>query len=58
MAEETEPIIEEADSEHLDDLPDGAGCPEIWEHISETKERGVRCNRSGRKSESLDGTGE
>lgn len=42
MGEETEPIIEEADTEHLDDLADGAGCTEIWEHISETKERGTK----------------
>ena len=23
------------DDEHLRDLPDGAGCTEIWEHLSE-----------------------
>lgn len=58
MAEETEPTAEEADTDHLDDLPDGAGCTEIWEHISETKERVERRDRSDRKSESPDGTGE
>lgn len=23
-----------ADDEHLQDVPDGAGCTEIWEHLS------------------------
>ena len=23
---------------HLDSLPDGAGCAEVWEHLSETRE--------------------
>lgn len=35
--EETEP---ERDGDHLDDVPEGAGCTEIWEHLSE--ERDVR----------------
>lgn len=26
---------ERGDDEHLRDLPDGAGCTEIWEHLSE-----------------------
>ncbi|MGM0591400.1 MAG: hypothetical protein ACQETI_07190 [Halobacteriota archaeon] len=25
-------------TDHLDDLPDGAGCTEIWEHLSERRE--------------------
>lgn len=25
-------------SEHLSDLPDGCGCAEIWEHLSEERE--------------------
>ena len=29
---------EEAVDEHLDNLPDGAGCTEIWEHLSERRE--------------------
>ena len=24
--------------DHLDDLPEGAGCTEIWEHLSERRE--------------------
>lgn len=24
----------EVDDEHLQDVPDGAGCTEIWEHLS------------------------
>lgn len=26
---------EDSDDEHLRDVPDGAGCTEIWEHLSE-----------------------
>ncbi|WP_058366178.1 hypothetical protein [Haloparvum sedimenti] len=26
------------DDDHLDDLPEGAGCTEIWEHLSERRE--------------------
>jgi hypothetical protein len=25
------------ESEHLTDVPDGAGCTEIWEYLSETR---------------------
>ena len=24
----------QVDNEHLQDVPDGAGCTEIWEHLS------------------------
>jgi hypothetical protein len=27
------------DTDHLDDLEAGAGCTEIWEHLSERRER-------------------
>jgi hypothetical protein len=26
------------DETHLSDLPDGAGCTEIWEHLSQKRE--------------------
>ncbi len=26
------------DTSHLDDLPDGAGCAEVWEHLSEGRD--------------------
>ena len=26
------------DDEHLQDVPDGAGCTEIWEHLSAKRE--------------------
>lgn len=26
------------DDTHLGDLPDGAGCAEIWEHLSENRD--------------------
>lgn len=29
---------EDSSDEHLEDVPDGAGCTEIWEHLSETRE--------------------
>lgn len=28
----------EGDTAHLDDLPDGSGCAEVWEHLSEEDE--------------------
>lgn len=28
---------EQRDDEHLQDLPDGSGCTEIWEHIAERR---------------------
>ena len=33
MVTEREP----EDEEHLEDLPDGSGCTEIWEHLSERR---------------------
>ncbi|MFB6128437.1 MAG: hypothetical protein ABEJ47_01620 [Halorhabdus sp.] len=27
----------ETDSEHLDEVPDGCGCTEIWEHLSDER---------------------
>lgn len=35
--EETESDRVATDSEHLDELPDGCGCTEIWEHLSENR---------------------
>ena len=29
---------DERDDAHLDDLEDGAGCTEIWEHLAERRE--------------------
>lgn len=34
----TESRDEQADTGHLDDLEAGAGCTEIWEHLSERRE--------------------
>lgn len=28
---------EPKEADHLDDLPDGSGCTEIWEHLSEDR---------------------
>ena len=30
-----------SDDEHLEELEDGAGCTEIWEHLSEQRSDGV-----------------
>ena len=30
-------MTEEVDTEHLDDVRCGAGCTEIWEHMSEVR---------------------
>ncbi len=32
--------LDEVDTSHLDDIEDGCGCAEIWEHTS-----GKRCER-------------
>jgi hypothetical protein len=29
------PVDTSTEDEHLEDLEDGAGCTEIWEHLSE-----------------------
>jgi hypothetical protein len=29
---------DEAATDHLDDVEDGSGCTEIWEHLSEQRE--------------------
>lgn len=31
-------MSEEPDDDHLDDVDDGAGCTEIWEHLSERRD--------------------
>jgi hypothetical protein len=28
---------QDADEDHLADVPDGCGCTEIWEHLSEQR---------------------
>ncbi|MFW5938084.1 MAG: hypothetical protein ACOCSN_03995 [Halanaeroarchaeum sp.] len=30
------------EDEHLDEIEDGAGCTEIWEHLSEQRGDGVK----------------
>ncbi len=34
------------DDEHLADLVDGAGCTEIWEHLSATRDENERKSRA------------
>jgi len=36
---DVEPDDESVDADHLADVEDGAGCTEIWEHLSERRER-------------------
>jgi hypothetical protein len=37
-SEESLTESEEPDDEHLEDLPVGSGCVEVWEHLSENRE--------------------
>jgi hypothetical protein len=37
----------EADTEHLDELPDGSGCAEVWEHVSTERDDGERDDGDG-----------
>lgn len=32
-------MSDDRDDEHLEDVEEGAGCTEIWEHLSEKRER-------------------
>jgi hypothetical protein len=39
MSEEVAPEEEEEiDTSHLDDMEDGCGCAEVWEHLSEGRD--------------------
>lgn len=33
-------LADEEYEKHLADIPDGSGCTEIWEHLSERRENG------------------
>lgn len=45
------PRAERADQAHLQDVEDGCGCAEVWEHLSEQRER-------NRKEQAAPATGE
>jgi len=32
------PDPDEVDTSHLDDIEDGCGCAEVWEHLSEERD--------------------
>ena len=34
----------ETDTDHLDDIEDGCGCAEVWEHLSERREAGAEAD--------------
>lgn len=38
--EETESDREDTVNEHLESIPDGSGCTEIWEHLSQQRTDG------------------
>jgi hypothetical protein len=38
MTETEESRDEESATEHLDDVDDGCGCAEVWEHLSERRQ--------------------
>lgn len=33
-----EDVREDVDTSHLDDIDDGCGCAEVWEHLSEERD--------------------
>jgi hypothetical protein len=35
----------ESDAEHLEDVPDGCGCAEVWEHLSERRKKRSKRDR-------------
>lgn len=37
MTSDTTAESEESSDDHLDDVQDGCGCTEIWEHLSEQR---------------------
>ncbi|MFC7114282.1 hypothetical protein ACFQH2_03940 [Natronoarchaeum sp. GCM10025703] len=37
-AQDGDDTEEESDDDHLADVEEGAGCTEIWEHLSEQRE--------------------
>ncbi len=37
MTEHDDAETEKRDAEHLQDIEDGAGCTEIWEHLSKRR---------------------
>ncbi|XVH32668.1 hypothetical protein ACNS7O_05640 [Haloferacaceae archaeon DSL9] len=42
------------DSDHLSDLEDGAGCTEIWEHLSERREAARAADEAARDANAAD----
>ncbi len=38
MTDQQADETEEATTDHLDDVEDGCGCAEVWEHLSEQRE--------------------
>ena len=48
--EGTNPETDE-DGSYLDELPDGSGCTEIWEHLSERRQQ--ECEERQRESAEL-----
>jgi hypothetical protein len=38
---------EAEDTDHLDDIDDGCGCAEVWEHLSERREAEADADADG-----------
>jgi len=51
------PRSERSDQEHLQGVEDGCGCAEVWEHLSEQRERN-RAEREGSPEDTAPATGE
>jgi hypothetical protein len=42
-----EPPTDDGATDHLEDIEDGCGCAEVWEHLSERREAERRAADSG-----------
>lgn len=53
---------DEIDTSHLDDVDEGSGCAEVWEHLSEARDGGGESDGEGEPERDgdgeMDGTGD
>lgn len=40
MSEDSEETDASGEADHLAEVPDGCGCAEVWEHLSERRSEG------------------
>lgn len=46
---------DDVDTSHLDDVDEGSGCAEVWEHLSEARDGGVENDGDGQPKRDGDG---